>query len=156
MTCPTPPLYGSLFPYTATIPQFYVDSKSTEAVVARLCKYLQVLEDYVNGQTEKVNEAIDAINNLQEEFEKFMESGFDDYYRQQICQWVAENLYNILACSAHFVWFDIDEEGFFNAHIPENWQFLEFGTILEQGSPDFGKLTLTWDNAVYSGSCICC
>ena len=145
-----------VFPYSGNMPDFYRNEQSEEAVVAKLCEWMCKLQEYVNDQTENVNEVVDAYDELKSLFEKFMESGFDDYYKEQICQWVSEHMPDILACSARFVWFDIDEEGYFNAHIPENWQFLQFGTILEQGSADFGKLTLTWDNSVYSNPCICC
>lgn len=155
MTCKTPRWPISLFPYSATIPQFYLDSKSEQAVIARLCEYLNVIEKYVTGQTDKINEVVTALNGLAEEFEKFKETGFEDYYKQQICEWIAQHMPQILACAARFVWFDIDEDGYFNAHIPTSWQFLTFDTIMTAGE-DFGRLVLTWNNSVYDGQCICC
>lgn len=155
MACSPPNFPISLFPYSATIPQFYRDSKSEQAVIARICAYLDTIADYLNGETDKLNEVIEAVNGLAEEFEKFKASGFEDYYLEQICKWIADNMPGILACAARFVWFDIDEEGYFNAHIPSNWQFLTFDTIITPGE-DFGRLVLTWDNSVYSNNCICC
>lgn len=45
---------------------------------------------------------------------------------------------------ASFVSFGLSSDGYFVVYIPEEWDFLRFGTIMDFDSPDFGKLTITY------------
>ena len=144
MTCKTPKWPISLFPYSATIPQFYLDSKSEQAVIARLCEYLNVIEEYVTGQTDKINEVVAALNGLAEEFGKFKESGFADYYEDLLAKWIDENMPAIISRAMKNVWFGLTDDGYFCAYIPQSWSDITFDTGSVYGTEQYGRLILRY------------
>lgn len=42
------------------------------------------------------------------------------------------------------VFFGLNDDGYFVAYIPNSWDCITFGTIMDCNSPDFGRLTLTY------------
>lgn len=75
-----------------TLPKLYWEVKSPEQLTANLYCIINALKDYVNDTSEQVNENSAAIDTLETLFEKFMQSGFDDYYAQQIEDWINDNV----------------------------------------------------------------
>ena len=67
-----------------TLPKLYWEVKSPEQLTANLYCIINALKDYVNDTSGQVNENSAAIDTLEMLFEKFMHSGFDDDYAQQI------------------------------------------------------------------------
>ena len=84
----TPPIplvpYWDFHPGAPIVPKFYWDAVSPEQGVHRLAQELRKLCEYANAIATSVNLDHKIIQELQDAFEKFVESGFDDYYAQQI------------------------------------------------------------------------
>lgn len=68
---------------------------------------------------------------------------FEDYYKERICEWLQTNLACIIGNAVKFVQFGLSENGYFQAYITNNWDFLEFDTIMQAGE-DFGKLKIVY------------
>lgn len=151
---PAPLAPFGCWPYTMVIPKFYWDAESPEQRVKYLCMLYDKLMAYVDALKDNVNVDSEAIKELQEAFQKFMESGFDDYFYAQMQTWLCEHMADWLACAARFFWISLDDEGRILVHIPVNWQFLTFGfTNTCQNNDDYGRLTLTWGNERINEAC---
>lgn len=142
---PAPLAPFGCWPYTMVIPKFYWDAESPEQRVKYLCMLYDKLIAYVNAIKDNVNVDSDAIKELQEAFQKFMESGFDDYYAQQVAMWIAENLQKIIdAMTVSTVYFGLTDDGYFTAYYPLSWKTVQFDTIADYSSDYYGCLVLLY------------
>lgn len=133
------------WPYTMTIPQFYWDAESQEQRVKYLCMLYDKLMAYVDTVKDTVNVNSDAIAELQEAFQKFMDSGFDDYYAEQVEKWIGENLEFIFETAAKQVFFGLTDDGYYCAYVPDSWSDIQFDTGMIYGTPEYGRLILRYN-----------
>lgn len=138
------PFYA-VWNYTPEIPNFYYNAKSQEQIVKYLCTEYDKLVHYCDMLSGSENETRDAVNKLTEIFKKFQESGFDDYYRQQIEQWVRDNMREIIGQAMHMVYFGLTDDGYFVAYIPETWSQIMFDTEANYASDNYGHLILSFN-----------
>lgn len=126
------------------IPKLYWDSLSQEQRIHRMCQELHKLCDYANELGIAINLDHQIIEQLEADFEKFKESGFLDYYQEQLEQYIKENFPKLMqAILNHGVYFGLTEDGYFTAEVV--WQLtVYFDTIMDYASDDYGRLTLTY------------
>ena len=142
---PAPLTPFGCWPYTMAIPKFYWDAESPEQRVKYLCMLYDKLMAYVDALKDNVNVDSDAIAELQEAFQKFMESGFDDYYAEQVEKWIAANLQKIIdAMTVSTVYFGLTDDGYFTAYYPLSWKTVQFDTIVDYSSDYYGCLVLLY------------
>lgn len=140
---PAPLAPFGCWPYTMVIPKFYWDAESPEQRVKYLCMLYDKLMAYVDALKDNVNVDSEAIKELQDAFAKFMESGFDDYYAEQVAQWIAANLQKIIdAMTVSTVYFGLTDDGYFTAYYPVSWKTVQFDTVMDYSSPYYGCLVL--------------
>lgn len=133
------------FSYTPVIPKFYWDVESLEQRTKYLCLLYDKLMKYIDLVKDDVNIDSAAIQELQYAFQKFMESGFDDYYADQIEQWVNDNMAQIISESIKMVFFGLTLDGYFCAFVPDSWCEIEFDTGMVYGSEEYGRLILKYN-----------
>lgn len=142
---PAPLAPFECWPYTMVIPKFYWDAESPEQRVKALCMLYDKLMAYVDALKDAVNVDSEAIKELQDAFQKFMESGFDDYYAEQVAKWIAENLQKIIdAMTVSTVYFELTDDGYFAAYYPISWKTVQFDTIADYSSDYYGCLVLLY------------
>lgn len=142
---PAPLAPFGCWPYTMAIPKFYWDAESPEQRVKYLCMLYDKLMAYVDALKDNANVDSEAIKELQEAFQKFMESGFDDYYAQQVARWIAANLQKIIdAMTVSTVYFGLADDGYFTAYYPLSWKTVQFDTIADYSSDYYGCLVLLY------------
>ena len=127
------------------LPAVYDDSLSYYELLAKVVDKLNSVIDNANVMSDAIADNAAAIKELQELFQKFQESGFDDYYRAQIEQWVKDNMENIIRDSIKMVFFGLTDDGYFCAYIPDSWADLTFDTGSVFGRSDYGRLILKFD-----------
>lgn len=139
----TPPFYGWT-QFTPALPDFYWDVYSAEERIKKMCFELHKLCEYVNMLGDNINIDHKIIQELEDAFEKFMESGFDDYYRAQIEQWIEDHLAELMHLLLNQgIFFGLTDDGYFCANVLMQLT-IYFNTILDYDSDDYGKLTLTY------------
>ena len=132
--------------FTPAVPQMYWNVDSAEQRYHLLCKMLHksiCYDDYLAG---KIQLNRDDIDELLEEFAKFMESGFDDYYKEQVEAWIAANLDFIYRYTIEQIYFGLDENGRLVGYIPESWEQILFSTPMDYSDQEtYGRLVLSYD-----------
>lgn len=125
------------------LPAVFDDSLS---YYEQICKFVEKLNEVIGElnkvDTETLQEQIDELN---KEFEKFKESGFDDYYAAQIEQWISDNLLLLWKTFAKQVFFGLTSDGYFCAYVPDSWSDITFDTGAVYGRNDYGRLILRYD-----------
>lgn len=139
------PAFVGYSDFTPAIPKLYWDVMSAEQRLKAICEQLHKLICYADMLGGKININRDDINELQTLFEKFMESGFDDYYAQQVEAWIDSHLSYIFDHTVKQVYFGLNEQGYFVAYIPESWDDIVFDTGMVYGIDTYGRLILRWD-----------
>ena len=138
-------LFENWLDFSGAIPDIYWNVYSEEQRYKFLCCRLQKLIEYANKMGIQLNLQGEAINELAELFQKFQESGFEDYYEQQIEQWIRDNLATLWNMFAAQVFFGLTDDGYFCAYIPESWSDIMFDTGMRYGKFDYGRLILRYN-----------
>ena len=133
--------------YVPTVPQLYWNVDGNEQRYHLLCKQLHKLVCYADMLGQKINIDHETVDALEKEFEKFKESGFLDYYEQQLSEWIDLHMPTLIAQAMKMVWFgltDMSDEypGHFVAYIPESWQDITFDTSMTD--ENYGCLILAY------------
>lgn len=132
--------------FTGSLPSFYWDVYSSEQRIKQICCELKKITEYLDYVTENVNKYANEVEDLAAEFEQFKESGFDDYYREQIEAWVQEHMEDIISESIKMVWFGLTLDGYFVAYIPDSWSDITFDTFISDYDDEkYGRLILLYD-----------
>lgn len=139
------PRFAGFTAFTPNIPKLYFDVDSVEQRYFLLCKQLHKLICYCDYMGDKININKDDIDNLKIQFQKFIESGFEDYYEEQILAWIDEHMEELLTESIKGVYFGLTLEGYFVAYIPESWDDVLFDTGMDYSSDTYGRLILEMD-----------
>ena len=137
------PWFAGFTDFTPTIPKMYWDVESQEQRIHAICKQLHKLVCYADMLGDKINLNREDIDELQRLFEKFMESGFDDYYAEQVEKWIDEHLEFIYDHTIKQIYFCL-ENGHLCAYIPDSWDDITFDTIMNFSDPNYGSLVLIY------------
>ena len=138
--------FGGWLPGVAVVPEMYWNAYSQEQRLKWLACTLEKLVHFVNGTlVDGLNQADDEIEKLANEFEKFKESGFDDYYAEQVAKWIDEHLEFIFDRVIKQVFFGLTDDGYFCAYVPSSWADIEFDTGMVYGQFDYGRLILRFN-----------
>lgn len=126
------------------LPAVYDDSLSYYELLCKVVDKLNELVEQSNEQSEVIKIIVAQLEELQRLFKEFMESGFDDYYKEQIEKWVNENMRSIIEQAIKMVFFGLTDDGYFCAYIPQSWQGIIFDTIATYSDENYGCLVLKY------------
>lgn len=141
------PGFHAFLPWSPVQPDLYWNTESPERALLELCRNVEKLIQYAESIGLNVNELEAFYNALLERMENLEENfteQFEDYYKENICEWVNTHLDCIVGNAVRFVQFGMDEDGHLIAMIPNNWDFLQFKTDNDADSPDYGKLQIVY------------
>lgn len=141
----SPQIIAGLTGFTPAIPKFYWDVDSQEQGIKQLCKTIGLIVDFLDQVSEQVNSDATSIEELKALFAKFQESGFEDYYKQQLAEWFDNNAGEIYKRLVTQVYFGLTEDGRFCAYVPESWSDVTFDTGAVYGRSDYGRLILQFE-----------
>lgn len=129
---------------TPVLPSLYWDVYSAEQRWKAIGKLLKKLCDYIEYMGDETNIDRDTINQLLEDFEKFKESGFFDYYAEQIEQWIRDNFGEVMKDVLNQgVFFGLTDDGYFCANVAYQLAF-ELDTIANYSDENYGRLTIKY------------
>ena len=138
-----PPFYGWT-QFTPALPNFYWDVYSAEERIKKMCLELHKLCEYVNMLGDNINLDHAIIKELEDAFEKFMASGFDDYYRAQIEQWIKNHFAELMQLLINQgIFFGLTDDGYFCANVLMQLT-IYFDTIADYSSDNYGRLVLNY------------
>lgn len=102
----------------------------------------------INAQNSKIAELAQTVVQLQNDIDDLLNGKYIDNYVKALATWIDNNLQQMVAKIVKYVWFEIDESGYFIAYIPDTWDFVDFSTEMNPDNEDYGKLALEWESAV--------
>lgn len=93
----------------------------------------------------KISSLEATVNKCYTELQKLLNGEYIETYVQALVTWIDNNLQVMVSKIVKYVWFAINEDGYFVAYIPDRWDFIDFDTELDPDSEDYGKLVLQWE-----------
>ena len=103
---------------------------------------------FENNINVKINELTDKVNDCYEEVEKLINGEYIETYVQALATWIDNNLQVMVSKIVKYVWFEVNEDGYFVAYIPDTWDFIDFDTEMNPDNEDYGKLALLWETSI--------
>lgn len=125
------------------IPSLYWEAISPEQAVHDLYCYVENLLSYTNKQTEWIGENKTQLDELKTLFEKWQAHGFDEYYAEQVKQWLNEHMEFIFTHVANMIFPGITEDGYYFISIPDSWREIDFAVPVTPGE-DYGRIFLEY------------
>lgn len=126
--------------------------KQLDEYKANTDQHISAFEREVNTKTQaqdnKIAELAATVLKLQNDVDGLINGEYIDNYVKALATWIDNNLQQLVAKVVKYVWFEIDESGYFVAYIPDTWDFVNFGTELDPDKEDYGKLVLDWEPLV--------
>lgn len=144
---PVLPYFNPWMLTNPTLPKLYWETKSSEQLIANVYCIINAFSDQVNDVTGQVNDNTSKIEELKELFQKFMDSGFEDYYEKQLEQWINDNVKWLWETFAQMVFFGLTSDGYFCAYVPDSWADITFDTGAVYGTSSYGRLLLKYNTA---------
>lgn len=126
------------------LPAVYDDSLSYYELLCKVIDKLNELIEKDNEQSEVINILINELYELKNLFKQFMDSGFNDYYKEQVERWIDEHLSYIFKYTVSQVFFGLTDDGYFCAWIPYSWHTIFFDTIMDYSDNQYGHLVLKY------------
>lgn len=125
------------------IPSVYDESLSYYEQIA---KVLSVLEEVIKhlGETDANAEELKRLYySLKEQFDEFVDGGFEEYYEALLRAWIDENAPSIVKdMLLTGVFFGLTSDGYFCAYKPSTWEDIQFDTGAIYGTEEYGRLIL--------------
>ena len=104
--------------------------------------------NYQKNIDEKIAQLDKTVQKCYTEIEKLINGEYIETYVQALATWIDNNLQVMVSKIVKYVWFEINEDGYFIAWIPDTWDFIDFDTDMNPDSEDYGKLALLWQPEV--------
>lgn len=112
-----------------------------------IIKNFKTFIDEIASLTEWRKEHEKEYEELKKLYDDIVSGNFPVEMERALRSWVVANAKSIIAEVIKMVFFEINDEGYFIAYIPDNWGDIIFGTTGLDTFPanyDFGHLTLTY------------
>lgn len=100
---------------------------------------------YEKNINEKIQQLDNTVQECYNEVQKLINGEYIETYVQALATWIDNNLQVMVSRVVKYVWFDLTEDGYFEAWIPDTWNFIDFDTELDPDDEDYGKLALLWE-----------
>ncbi len=133
------------------LPLVYDDSLSYYEVLSKVVDYLNKLiennkeiVDMIAPYGKSFIELRKDVDFVKDELDKVKNGDYVSLYIDSLSLWIDRNLKEMVSKIAKFVQFGISNDGYFVAYVPDNWNFIQFDTIVDTSSTLYGHLILNW------------
>ena len=112
-----------------------------------LLKHMKDLVQAVGSLDEWRDEHEKEYEELKQLYDDIVSGNFPPDMEEALKQWVIDNSVSIIAELIKHVFFNLNDEGYFVAYIPDSWSDIIFGTTGLDTFPagiDYGHLTLNY------------
>ena len=125
------------FPHTH---MYDSDLRELLRYVETLWKRVNVLDTWKDTHEAEYKE-------LKDLYDAIMTGNFPESMIKSLKEWTIKNTVDIIGAAINMVFFELTDDGYFVAYIPDGWEEIIFGTTGLDTFPvgyDYGHLTLTY------------
>ena len=113
-----------------------------------LIKTVKKLTELVDGLEDWKTEHVEEYDQLKALYDAIISGHFPDSITNAFNQWMQTNALTLMGELVHMVFFQITNEGYFVAYIPDSWADIIFNTTgydISIPDVDYGHLTLSFN-----------
>lgn len=133
------------------LPAVFDDSLSYYELLCKVVEYLNSVIEVVNNNADTTQRLGDDVQTLEQliqeirhEMDNWEDGAYIENYIDSLIKYIDEHYIDFLSRIVKFVSFGLSKAGYFEAYIPLTWKFLEFNTIMDGTSPNYGSLVLSY------------
>lgn len=105
---------------------------------------LKAAEEVVTEKIPGIEYAISALQQADKDINKRIDDVIEEIETLVDDDTIMQLVVDAISEAIKMVFFGLSDDGYFVAYIPNSWDCITFGTILDCESPDYGKLTLSY------------
>lgn len=105
---------------------------------------LKAAEEVVTDKIPGIESAIAALQQADKDINKRIDDVIKEIETLVDDDTIMKLVVDAISKAIKMVFFGLSDDGYFVAYIPNSWDCITFGTILDCESPDYGKLTLSY------------
>lgn len=105
---------------------------------------LKAAEEVVAEKIPGIESAITALQQADKDINKRIDDVIKEIETLVDDDTIMKLVVDAISEAIKMVFFGLSDDGYFVAYIPNSWDCITFGTILDCESPDYGKLTLSY------------
>lgn len=105
---------------------------------------LKAAEEVVTEKIPGIESAIAALQQADKDINKRIDDVIKEIETIVDDDTIMQLVVDAISEAIKMVFFGLSDDGYFVAYIPNSWDCITFGTILDCESPDYGKLTLSY------------
>ena len=105
---------------------------------------LKAAEEVVTEKIPGIESAIAALQQADKDINKRIDDVIKEIETIVDDDTIMKLVVDAISEAIKMVFFGLSDDGYFVAYIPNSWDCITFGTILDCDSPDYGKLTLSY------------
>lgn len=105
---------------------------------------LKAAEEVVTEKIPGIESAIAALQQADKDINKRIDDVIKEIETLVDDDTIMQLVVDAISEAIKMVFFGLSDDGYFVAYIPNSWDCITFGTILDCESPDYGKLTLNY------------
>lgn len=102
------------------------------------------LENWRTTHEHEYEELLHLYETVKNDYDNIAGGNFPQSFYDAMELWWQENAVDLVGKFTRFVFFGLTLDGHFVAYIPENWRDIQFDTIVDPDSADYGKLTISY------------
>ena len=107
-------------------------------------KDIDSLKAWRTTHEEEYQELLRLYQEVKADWDRFAAGDFPQSTYDAMKAWWEANAIDLVGELVRFVFFGLTQDGYFVAYIPENWRDITFDTIVDQDSPNYGCLTISY------------
>lgn len=121
-----------------------IDEKTTQEINDIDTKFTTEIRNMKQKYDSDMLKLNQTVTKLRDDLNFLLDGGVIEIYVKALSEWIDNNLQILVGKIVKYVWFDLTDDGYFRAYIPDMWSFVNFDTELNMDDPDYGKLRLDW------------
>lgn len=121
-----------------------IDEKTTQEINDIDTKFTTEIRNMKQKYDSDMLKLNQTVTKLRDDLNFLLDGGVIEIYVKALSEWIDNNLQILVGKIVKYVWFDLTDDGYFRAYIPDMWNFVNFDTELNMDDPDYGKLRLDW------------
>lgn len=114
-----------------------------------IIKTMHEYGDIIHALNEWMAKNTPKIDDLYAFMDGVINGDLPDGMKRGLFAWAEENLYNLVGDMINLVIFNITDDGYFVAYIPESWEEIQFATtgldVIIPEQPEYGHLVLSYE-----------
>lgn len=116
-------------------------------IIAHFNEFIEAidsLQDWREKHEKEYAELLEMYAEVKEDWDNFINGIWPPTFYDHMIAWWENNALDLVGRLVKFVFFGLTLNGYFVAYIPEEWEDINFDTIVDPNDPNYGHLCIIY------------